>query len=384
MANRKVSVLVHNISSNTVWAATALARALQPAFDVQIIGPDMGGGVCEPYRDAFPYTVVPAPRLYRWPDYMWEVRKLRRAVEGDVVIAVKAYMDTVSLGLKLKKEKRVPFVVYLDEWDSANWHHQSLWRRAGQAIRDLRFPLNGSWAAWVERRIRHADAVICSSYFLARRFNGTVIPLGVDTEEYQPPRKAETAELKRSLGLTGDRLLVFGGVARAHKGLESTLEALRILNDEQIRLVVVGPQTEFLRELQRRDEFAPFIVCLGPKPKSEMPKYLALADLVVIALHNTPLAQSQVPCKIFEAMAMAKPVIGSAVSDLPAILKDCGWIVPPDDPPALADAIHYALSHPVEATEMGERAREKCMREYDRRVTSQKLIELLEMLLARS
>lgn len=383
MANRKVSIVVHDMSSNTVWAATALARALQPVFDVQVVGPDMGGGVCEPYRDAFPYTIVATPRLYRWPDFLWNVRKIQRAIDGDVVIAVKAYMDTVPVALRLKKEARIPALVYLDEWDSANWRAQPLGRRMLQLISDLRFPLNDTWAAWVERRVPCADAVICSSAFLARRFGGVVVPIGVDTDEYKPPPAHQTAELKRSLGMAGDRLLVFGGVARPHKGLEKTLQALRLLNDERVRLVVIGPQTDYLRELQRRDEFAPYIVCLGAKPKEEMPRYLALADLAVISLQNTLLAQSQVPCKVFEAMAMAKPIIATDVSDLPHILKGCGWIVPPGDPHALADTIRYVLAHPVEAAEMGARAREKCVREYDRRVTSHKLIELLQSLMGK-
>lgn len=382
MANRKVTVLVHDIHANTLWAATALAKALEPAFETQVVGPDLGGGVCELYKNAFPYTVVPTPHLYRWPDFMWEVRKLERAVEGHAVIAVKAYLDTVPVALGLKRAKGLPAVVYLDEWDSASWRSMPWPKRVLQLVRDARFPLNDSWAAWVEQRISKADAVVCSSTFLANRFGGVVIPIGVDTEEYRPQPPAQTAELKRQLGMAGDRLLVFGGVARPHKGLEEILEALCVLNDERVRLVVIGPQTDYLRELQRRERYAPYIVCLGAKPKAEMPRYLALSDLVVIPLLDTPLARSQVPCKVFEAMAMAKPIVASAVSDLPSILHGCGWVVPPSDVHALADAIRYVLAHPVDAAEAGERARRKCMQEYSRDTTRAKLTALVEKLLA--
>ena len=79
-------------------------------------------------------------------------------------------------------------------------------------------------------------------------------------------------------------------------------------------------------------------------------------------------------------MAMAKPVIASDVSDLADILKDCGWVVPPDNIPALAKAIAHAMAHPNEGEEFGRRAREKCVREYDRRVTAEKLVKVVEAL----
>lgn len=380
MANRKVSLLVPDISANTVWAATALARGLQPAFETQIVGPDMGAGVCDLFRDEFPYTVVSTPKLYRWPDFLWEVRKIERSVEGSVIIALKAYMDTVPVALRLRLRRGARVVVYLDEWDSAVWRSLPGALRWWRWLRDWRFPLNDLWALHVERLIPKADQVICTSRFLSHKFGGVVIPLGVNTEIYKPYAPAEVNKLKRDLGLMGDRILMFAGVARPHKGLEETLAALTTINDDRVRLVILGPETDYLQTLQRQEQYAPYLVSLGAKPKNKVPRYLALADLVVLPLRDTPLAQSQVPCKVFEAMAMAKPIIATAVSDLPEILRGCGWTVPPNDVAALADAIRYVLSHPVEAGEMGERARAKCVSHYSQEITSRRLIDLVQQL----
>lgn len=57
----------------------------------------------------------------------------------------------------------------------------------------------------------------------------------------------------------------------------------------------------------------------------------------------------QMPAKIFEAMAMAKPIISTNVSNIPEILQDCGWIVEPENPIQLAKTIKYVFDHPVEA-----------------------------------
>lgn len=378
MANTKVSILVPDMSSNIVWAATALARALSGRFDVQVVGPDLGGGVCEMYRDAFPYTVVPAPRLYRYPDFLWESRRLERAVTGDVIIAVKAYMDTVPVALRLRRRRGCKVLVYLDEWDAANFESAPLRERIVRRVRDFHHPMEDCYFPRVERMIARANGVICTSSFLKNRFGGAVIPLGVDSDAYAPRDPAETRELKRSLGMGDDRLIVFGGVVRPHKGVEEILEALAMLGDESVRLLVVGPQTDYLRELQRVERYASYIVCIGAKPKSEMPRYLALGDLVVLPQKDTQLAQSQVPCKVFEAMAMAKPIIASAVSDLPQILDGCGWIVPPGNAPALAEKIRRVLNQPEESAELGRKAREKCVREYDQRVAATKLMNVVD------
>ena len=67
---------------------------------------------------------------------------------------------------------------------------------------------------------------------------------------------------------------------------------------------------------------------------------------------------------MLEAMAMAKPIIATSVCDLPEILKGCGWIVEPEQPVQLAEAIRYVFDNPEEAKEHGLKARIKCEKEY--------------------
>ncbi len=111
-----------------------------------------------------------------------------------------------------------------------------------------------------------------------------------------------------------------------------------------------------------------------------MPLYLDLAEIIVVPLNDTLLARSQMPCKVFEAMAMAKPVIGSAISDLPLVLEGCGIVVPPGDVAAIADAVQHVFGHPSESAAMGRAAREKCIRLYSRGVAERELVALVEKL----
>ena len=67
-----------------------------------------------------------------------------------------------------------------------------------------------------------------------------------------------------------------------------------------------------------------------------IPSCLHAADLVVLPQKKTKQSYGQIPAKIFDAMAMAKPIIATNVSDIPQILDSCGIIVEPDDITALA------------------------------------------------
>ena len=53
------------------------------------------------------------------------------------------------------------------------------------------------------------------------------------------------------------------------------------------------------------------------------------------------------PAKVFDAMAMAKPIIATNVSDLPEFLDGCGWTVAPEKPKQLADTIQYVFNHSI-------------------------------------
>ena len=103
---------------------------------------------------------------------------------------------------------------------------------------------------------------------------------------------------------------------------------------------------------------------LGPKPHNDMPKYLAVADLVCLPQLDTPYARAQIPAKVFEAMAMEKAIIATSVSDLPEILSGCGLIVPPGDVDSLSKAIER-LAMDVEFREtLGKAARARCIKHY--------------------
>lgn len=106
------------------------------------------------------------------------------------------------------------------------------------------------------------------------------------------------------------------------------------------------------------------ILFTGYQPHSRMPEIWSVADIVVLPQRSGFTAMAQVPGKVFEAMAMAKPILATRTSDPPEILSGCGWIAEPNRPEDLAACLEEILDRAEEARSNGERARERCIARY--------------------
>jgi glycosyltransferase involved in cell wall biosynthesis len=89
-----------------------------------------------------------------------------------------------------------------------------------------------------------------------------------------------------------------------------------------------------------------------------------LLDVVVLPSHTEGLSNV-----LLESMAMARPLVATAVGGNPDVLRDgvSGLLVPARDPEALATAIVSLLEDPVKAQAMGCEARRVVEREFSRK-----------------
>jgi glycosyltransferase involved in cell wall biosynthesis len=113
-------------------------------------------------------------------------------------------------------------------------------------------------------------------------------------------------------------------------------------------------------------------------PYSSLATLLAAADVVAIPQLDTEGARHQMPMKVYDAMAMARPIVASSVSDLPYVLAGCARLVPPGEVGELAAAIRHLLERPDEARELGERARVRCLAEFSMARIAEALHEAVE------
>ena len=380
----KVSFLVPDLAWPIVGIAARMAKYICREHEVEIVGPCLWGSPNTMYSDEFAYRAVDCPRIYRFPEYFREMRKLSRAVTGDVIISMKAFGGNLPAALLAKRERGCRVAAYLDEWDGAVPASWSWVERVRNWAVDWAHPCNSVHVPRMERRLPECDARWVTTRFLQRKFNGQLFSIGVDVDRFKPQDPAAVESLKNSLGLQGKKLIVFGGVVRPHKGVEVFAEALARMGRSDCRLLILGPLNDHVRDMTTHPAYGKYIQCPATsaaenlKIHHAMPLYLGLGDVLIVPLADTALSRSQMPCKVYEAMAMGKPIIASAVSDLPEVLGDGGRLIEPDRTDSAVDALRAILEDPSGAQQMGERARARCVERYGADVSRKALLALLD------
>ena len=122
----------------------------------------------------------------------------------------------------------------------------------------------------------------------------------------------------------------------------------------------------------------------GFKPSHEVKAMLDEADLFLLpSITGADGDMEGIPVALMEAMAVGLPVVSTVHSGIPELIDAdrSGWLVPENDPEALADRL-AALSaiQPEALVPVVSRAREKVETEFNQRIINQRLATLLQAL----
>jgi glycosyltransferase involved in cell wall biosynthesis len=219
-----------------------------------------------------------------------------------------------------------------------------------------------------EKFVPAADALTVSNTFLRARFGGELVYHGRDTDAYDPKRLDPESIRERHNIAESDKIVMFIGTPRRYKGLEVLVKSIRLIQDTNVKLFLVGTDMTdgYSVELAKMatDLLGPRFVGIEAQDFTSIPAWLSIADVIVIPQKRNVASLGQMPAKVFDAMAMAKPIVATNVNDLSKVLLNCGWIVEPNDLNQLSTTIRYILNHPDEAKKMGNQAREECIRKY--------------------
>jgi glycosyltransferase involved in cell wall biosynthesis len=301
--------------------------------------------------------------------------RLAEPLAADLLVAVKPLRSSFGVALHARREEDRPLVLDIDDWepevlggvatrprealgialgDPGRALRGALWRLRTALARERRLG-----ARWLLDLCGEADAITVNTRALAARYAGTLLPSGKDTDFFDPER-FDPAESRARLGLSDCYVLMFPGTPQPHKGLEDLLEALDRLDRPKVRLALVGGRrSTHLESLRRRG--ARHLIELPRQPWAEMPAVVAAAHVVVIPQRDSEVSRAQFPMKLTDAMAMAKPILCTAVGDVPEVVGDGAWVVEPGRPDRLADALERILADPIEAARRGRRARQRCI-----------------------
>jgi len=200
-----------------------------------------------------------------------------------------------------------------------------------------------------------------------------VVPFGVDLEVFSL-QVGEVDAAQRLRQRHGERLVLFLGVLRQYKGLDVLIHAMRKV-DGHLIIVGRGPRRA-LEALTRELGLERRIAFLGEVSDADRRLLLHACDAFV--LPSTDRREAFGIAQL-EAMACGKPVVAS---DLPTGVRSVnrhastGWLLPPGDPDALADALSLLLDDDHLRASLGKAARERVEQEF----TAERMIaETLEV-----
>jgi glycosyltransferase involved in cell wall biosynthesis len=264
-----------------------------------------------------------------------------RVRDADIIIGTSPQFFTVCAAYCLAKVKQRPFVFEMrDIWpESLEAVEMS---NAGLFIR-LASPL----ADYLYRRADHLIVVTHSfkAYLQDRGVSGeriTVIPNGVDLDMFFPI--PADISLQQELQL-GDKFVVgyLGTHGLAH-GLESVVEAARLAGQTvdltAVHFITVGAGAQFDRIKELASDLDNFTM-IGQVSRADILCYWSLLDASLIHLKVSPLFESVIPSKMFEAMAMGVPIIHGVAGESADIVRTTGSGIcfAAEQPDALLSAI---------------------------------------------
>ncbi|MFO7589632.1 MAG: glycosyltransferase [Acidimicrobiia bacterium] len=296
------------------------------------------------------HTLIDRSALAFVPFFTRLVRHLRQT--RPVVVHTVLDSSTGAWGRLAAWLAGVPVIVHSD---------RSLMTEGTRAHRLLRPFLDGITRHFFPNAEAIAERLVSTG---VPRDRITVVMGGVDLDRFQPSPEARR-RARAAWGIT-DSATVAGFLGRfvPVKRIDVLLDALRSLPEasrpDHVVFVGDGP---LMPDVRARIEADPWLrrACMLLGARENVPAALAGIDYLVL-----PSAMEGLPNAVLEAMAMAKPIVATRVSDVPRIVDGVGFLAPPEDVTGFAKALaQMAALSAAERSALGARARARIEEAYD-------------------
>jgi glycosyltransferase involved in cell wall biosynthesis len=321
---RRIAVVSWDMAHNPVGRAFLLADMASRNSVVELVGPmfPMYGTTIWPPIAASTMTMHAYP-AGSFAEFVAGARAIAERVKCDVVHAGKARFSSLFIGAMIKQANGCPMIVDVDDHELGffpNREPASLDDLIAAITDDphiLDKPYGEIFTRYAEGLIAESDGVTVSNYALQERFGGVVVRHGRDEHVFDPALY-DRQRVRAEFGYTdADRVILFLGTPRPHKGVFEIADALEELADDTLALCVIGTVTD-KRTSSRFAKYKKARIGLhGDQPWARLAELVSIADAVFLLQDPTSaISGYQIPAKLTDAMALGVPVYATPVPPL--------------------------------------------------------------------
>ena len=299
--------------------------------------------------------------------------------KAEVVLSTSPQFFNGLAGYFVGRLLRIPWILEI----------RDLWPESIVAVGAIRNPIIIKILEWVERfAYRKADRIVpvtdaFKAYMLSKGIEAdkiVVVKNGVDLTRYTP--LDETGSLAEELGVKGKFVVSYFGTHGMAHHLETILHAAqRLRTSKNVLFLMVGDGAERQALVRMRDTMAlDNVMMLEQQPKSRMRELWALSNVSLVLLKKSDLFKTVIPSKIFESLAMAKPIILGVEGESAEIIQtaQAGICIEPEHAEDLAAGVLELSQQPEWCEKLGKNGRAYVVEHFDRTELARKLSCVIE------
>jgi glycosyltransferase involved in cell wall biosynthesis len=203
---------------------------------------------------------------------------------------------------------------------------------------------------------------------------------GADVDYWTPIESPP--DLRQRLGLEGKFVVLYIGAHGISQALGRILESAAQLSAyPHIQFLFVGEGAEKAELIKTAaQQKLANIHFIDGVAKEQVNAFYALADVCLVPLRDIPLFDTFIPSKMFEIMAMRRPIIGSVRGEAASILERSGGalVVAPEDSQAIATAIRTLFEAPAKRHSLAACGRDFVVKNYSRAALAKNYVEVIQ------
>jgi glycosyltransferase involved in cell wall biosynthesis len=300
----------------------------------------------------------------------------------DLIIATSPQFFVGIAGYIISRIKRIPFIFEI----------RDLWPESIVQLGLIKNKFIIVMLEWIEvflyKKAAHIIAVTDTTVdILVKRGIDknkiSVIKNGVDLNLFKA--QGNQKKVKEKYGFKEKFVISYIGTHGLSHALDKVLETAELIRkSEKIIFILVGEgaEKENLRLIAEKKKLTN-VIFVDQIDKSQLPDYYALSDIVLVTLRRLPLFKHVIPSKLFEIMAMKRPIIISVDGEARKIVETAGsgLFCEPENAEELKNTIKLLYGDEEKRNELGENGLNYVLQNFNRNTLADIYLDVLKNVL---